>query len=320
MFIRQALILSKTEKSDDELRAIVTTHPMAATLHGFYLTHDTHDEASPAFPPDLCRSSALDSIWVDERLDPWIDRRFDAPGFPSAVLRDESCSVHAQHRHELEQNWWKAVVALIRDDVPLNYFSYAVCYGEIEDEYDHPEQAWRDSLLAHFNYSPALRWALGIADSARCAEPGRAGHRYTHSFVTHERQMTNINMKDENEMSVEQRLSILKEEEEMPVDQWLAIRKEEALHVDPATAQVTWEHGSVLDPYGVYPPFEEDNIGRNYFARAPGSHVWVSFHDLPAAVSTQLWERLGRRGWHDEVEYDEEVRRLGVRSLVLASG
>jgi hypothetical protein len=37
---------------------------------------------------------------------------------------------------------------------------------------------------------------------------------------------------------------------------------------------------------------EEDNIGRNYFARSPGSDVWVSFHDLPAAVCDRLWTRM----------------------------
>ena len=75
-------------------------------------------------------------------------------------------------------------------------------------------------------------------------------------------------------------------------EQYLAVRKEAALKIDPETAEVFWEHGQVLDPYGLYDlTDEEDNIGRNYFARSPGS-VWVSFHDLPDAVRDRLWARF----------------------------
>jgi len=74
--------------------------------------------------------------------------------------------------------------------------------------------------------------------------------------------------------------------------QWLAVRKEAGLKIDPETAEVSWEHGSVRDPYGLYDlTGEEDNIGRNYFARSPGS-VWVSFHDLPDVVRDRLWARV----------------------------
>ena len=68
-------------------------------------------------------------------------------------------------------------------------------------------------------------------------------------------------------------------------EQWLAVRKEEGVKLDPETAEVFGEHGQVCDPYGVreLPP-EYDCIGRNYFARSPGSNVWVSFHDLSAVV------------------------------------
>jgi hypothetical protein len=75
--------------------------------------------------------------------------------------------------------------------------------------------------------------------------------------------------------------------------QWLALRKAEARKIDPETAEVVWEHGSVRDPYGVYDlTYEEDNIGRNYFACSPGRDVWVSFHDLPQATRDRLWVRV----------------------------
>ena len=75
-------------------------------------------------------------------------------------------------------------------------------------------------------------------------------------------------------------------------EQWLSVRKTEALWIDPETAEVFWDYGQVLDPYGVYHLADEEYcIGRNYFARSPGS-VWVSFHDLPEAVRDRLWARM----------------------------
>ena len=64
---------------------------------------------------------------------------------------------------------------------------------------------------------------------------------------------------------------------------WLASRKEAGLKIDPETAEVEWTYAQTLDPYGVYPELPEENrqVGRAYFARSPGSDVWVSFGDLP---------------------------------------
>ena len=85
----------------------------------------------------------------------------------------------------------------------------------------------------------------------------------------------------------------------MDVDEWLAIRKEAGLKIDPMTAEVIWKYTLVLEPYGVLElPEEAQCIGRSYFARAPGSDIWVSFDDLPEQVRTEL-ERL----------YDAECRR-----------
>ena len=77
------------------------------------------------------------------------------------------------------------------------------------------------------------------------------------------------------------------------LEAWLAIRKEAGLNIDPETAEVMWEHGYTIDPYGVYSDLseEEKQIGRNYFARSPGSDVRVSFHDLPEATLKALRER-----------------------------
>jgi hypothetical protein len=81
--------------------------------------------------------------------------------------------------------------------------------------------------------------------------------------------------------------------DQMTVEQWLAIRKEAGLQIDPETAEVTWKYAQTLDPYGIYPNLPEDcqQVGREYFARSPGTHVWVHFDDLPEKVCDALWEK-----------------------------
>jgi hypothetical protein len=81
--------------------------------------------------------------------------------------------------------------------------------------------------------------------------------------------------------------------EEMTIEQWLAIRKDAALVIDPQTAEVEWRYAQTFDPYGVDRdlPEEYQQVGRAYFARDPGSDVWVWFGDLPVKVRDALWER-----------------------------
>jgi hypothetical protein len=76
-------------------------------------------------------------------------------------------------------------------------------------------------------------------------------------------------------------------------DEFLSIRKEAGLKIDPETAEVWWEYGQTLDPYGIDPdlPEEYQQVGREYFARSPGSDIWVSFHDLPEETRNALWKR-----------------------------
>ena len=81
------------------------------------------------------------------------------------------------------------------------------------------------------------------------------------------------------------------------VEEWLAIRKEAGLHINPETAEVDWTYELTLDPYGVEPeiPEEYQQIGRAYFARSPGSDVWVWFGDLPEATRDALWAKHSRK-------------------------
>jgi len=93
--------------------------------------------------------------------------------------------------------------------------------------------------------------------------------------------------------------------ERMRIEEWLAVRKEAGLQIDPDTAEVDWDYGQILDPYGVRSdlPKETYCVGRVYFARSPGSDVWVCFYDLPAAVSKALWEKIesGSARWAPEL-------------------
>jgi hypothetical protein len=81
--------------------------------------------------------------------------------------------------------------------------------------------------------------------------------------------------------------------EDCDIQRWLTSRKEAGLKIDPETAEVDWEYGQVMDPYGVYPDLPEEcyQVGRQYFARSPGSDIWVHFRDLPDDIRNALWEK-----------------------------
>jgi hypothetical protein len=89
-----------------------------------------------------------------------------------------------------------------------------------------------------------------------------------------------------------------------PVDQWLAIRKEAGLKIDPKTAEVVYNWGQVLDPYGIYSDLtdEERCIGRIYFARSPGSDIWVEFSDLPDETFDELRKKVEAGDYDDDLD------------------
>jgi hypothetical protein len=84
-----------------------------------------------------------------------------------------------------------------------------------------------------------------------------------------------------------------RDDKELTVDQWVAIRKEAGLGIDPVTAEVDWEFGDVLD-HRVHPDARAGCIGRIYFARSPGSDIWVCFYDLPKKAREELWDRIDK--------------------------
>ncbi len=88
--------------------------------------------------------------------------------------------------------------------------------------------------------------------------------------------------------------NVNKHVDELTIEQWLQVRKEEGRKIDLDIAEVTWSYEQTLDPYGVYPDLPEEcqGIGREYFARSPGSDIWVTFDDLSDETRRRLWERL----------------------------
>jgi hypothetical protein len=72
-----------------------------------------------------------------------------------------------------------------------------------------------------------------------------------------------------------------------------ALLKIAGQQIDPATAQVEWRYAYTLDPYGVWPSIPEEcqQVGREYFARAPGTDVWIDFADLPKVTRDVLWNK-----------------------------
>lgn len=82
--------------------------------------------------------------------------------------------------------------------------------------------------------------------------------------------------------------------------EWLAIRKKAGRKIDPETAEVIWAYGCWLDPYYIEPEryfdLQENGQGQRplgdlYFARSPGSDIWVWFGDLHPATEKALREK-----------------------------
>ena len=92
---------------------------------------------------------------------------------------------------------------------------------------------------------------------------------------------------------------------------WLDERKREALLIDPATAEVDWSFGQTLDPYGMIPdlPEELQQAGREYFARRPGSDIWVNFGDLPDDVRRKLRKHPNAKLAHGRGERPSHLER-----------
>jgi hypothetical protein len=83
--------------------------------------------------------------------------------------------------------------------------------------------------------------------------------------------------------------------DEENVEQWRAVRKDAGPRIDPDVAEVASQFAYTVDPYGVCSdlPEEARTVGREWYARCPGSDVWVLFDDLPYATQKALTEPCG---------------------------
>ena len=91
-------------------------------------------------------------------------------------------------------------------------------------------------------------------------------------------------------------------DDQIRVEEWLAIRKEAGLKIAPETADVLCKYGYMIDPYGVDPnlPKECRQSSRIYFARSPGSDIWVLLNDLPDDTCNALWEKIHAGHYDDD--------------------
>jgi len=88
--------------------------------------------------------------------------------------------------------------------------------------------------------------------------------------------------------------SQLKNTVEITIEYLDALRRAVGLQVDPETAEVDWAYRETLDPYGDGIDLPEEyrgHVGRAYFARSPGSDIWIAFCDLPEATRNALSEK-----------------------------
>jgi hypothetical protein len=98
------------------------------------------------------------------------------------------------------------------------------------------------------------------------------------------------------------------------IDAFYAGRKAEGRLIDPETAEVWWQYGQVLDPYGILAPDELPKemrqVGRDGFARRPDG-TWVWFGDLPAGVEEKLCAKFKHKLMFPAGLFDDEPRVFG---------
>jgi hypothetical protein len=61
--------------------------------------------------------------------------------------------------------------------------------------------------------------------------------------------------------------------------------------IDPNTAVVDWSYADVWDPYGMGQCLAEQ-IGREYYVRAPANALWIWFGDLPQDMREVLLKKF----------------------------
>jgi hypothetical protein len=113
------------------------------------------------------------------------------------------------------------------------------------------------------------------------------------------------NQQQENETMTDERQSEPRVSENqhtvtISTELFYALLQAAGREIDPETAEVEWRYGLTLDPYGVHDlPEEYQQVGREYFACAPDTDLWISFQDLPEALGT-LYRKNTSAGLFDD--------------------
>lgn len=88
---------------------------------------------------------------------------------------------------------------------------------------------------------------------------------------------------------------------------FLAVRKDAGSKIDPTTAEVYQSWGDYFDPYEIFGPSSSTSYQKLYWARSPGSDVWVAFRDLPDETRAALWSLLKARSQERQREQASTV-------------
>src|SRR5262245_13017364 len=117
---------------------------------------------------------------------------------------------------------------------------------------------------------------------------------------TKQRRMEMSNQEKELKMSDEQKRIYQKwsDQKKEQYHQRRAVIAEAALKIDPGTAEVSWHQGWYFDPYNFFNDDKEwqDLFEWTYWARSPGSEVWVEFYDLLKVTRAAL-----QQNWNIDV-------------------
>ena len=101
------MIGRKDQKTDDELKAVMPTHPWApAIVHGFYKLF------GKVWKEEKEIGHMADAIWIDGGLtyfdtnNKWVVENFYVPNIYRAQEPALLFTPHERRRHDVEKEWW----------------------------------------------------------------------------------------------------------------------------------------------------------------------------------------------------------------------
>jgi hypothetical protein len=159
MLIKKALTCAMVQKTDDELKAIMATHPLVRSdaAYGFYKAFggvwekhgiDRGYRDAIWFDVGIARGSFVKTPRTSLPGD-WMAKGFHTPRFHWPLHEDDE-----ERERELREQWWRTTVTLLIHRIPRAYLVYAIYYGEVESKDDDVE--------TYFYHAPEVEAALGL--------------------------------------------------------------------------------------------------------------------------------------------------------------